>query len=101
MRDPRLKQYTLTTYNDKDNSSPTFLAFQWFGRDVNEVVNQITLYTKDIYIEDDELIFIKNRNDSYFYTVHIGDYIIIDDKLHVFPLPSKQFAYLFKEKNNG
>lgn len=100
MRDPQLKQYTLTTCSDDDINSPVFLAFSWSGRYPHDVARIISMYSKDVYIEDDELIFVKNRHDSDFYTIHIGDYIVIDEKLHVFPLPPKQFNYLFKERNN-
>lgn len=92
-----LKQYTLNTYNNDDPEKPVYLAGLWIGRDIKQFADTINQFVSKVYVEDDELIFLKNRNDSEFYTMHIGDYVVIDSHFHVFPLTAKIFNYLFKE----
>lgn len=98
MQDQLLKQYILTRYSDDDQKAPVFLSTNWTGRNPKKLQDLMFNFTISSYIEDDELMFIKNRDDSDFYTVRIGDYIVIDEHFHVFPIPNKQFLYLFKEK---
>ena len=95
-----LKQYTLSTYNKNDPDKPVYLAGLWIGREIKQFAETINQFVAKVYTEDDELIFIKNRNDDEFYTIHIGDYIVIDNHFHVFPLTAKTFHYLFKEIND-
>lgn len=95
-----LKQYTLNTYNNDDPNKPVYLAGLWIGRDIKQFAETINQFVSKVYIEDDEIIFIKNRKDDEFYTLHIGDYIVIDSHFHVFPLSTKTFNYLFKEIND-
>ena len=97
-----LKQYIFRDINCKSSECPVFLAVLWNQHNTKNLISNLNEFVEKLTLEDDEILFIKNRKDTGNYVAHINsDFIIIDEQFHVFPMNSRIFGYLFTELKNA
>lgn len=81
-------------------NEPHFLALQVTSYNIHKIVESLELIVKDVKLEEDEIIIVKNRH-NHVQRIHIGEYCVIDNWFHVFGMSHDVLKYLFEEVCNG